>query len=124
MYRYSAAGAGPGASGRAAGPPASPVPHLTWKFFERLRGFVLAACDRLGVGDPADVPVRVAVPAFATRAHPGTQVLELALRKAGWALHPDRGLLSEPYANAIGVLTRGANVLQPTGRLHLADMFH
>ncbi|MBA4187524.1 MAG: hypothetical protein C0467_05840 [Planctomycetaceae bacterium] len=103
---------------------ASLAPH----FFLWLRQQVLDACNRL----PAtglkyeSIPVRIAVPAFAHgkgfEANPGCKILTDALGKAGWPLHPDTPVVSEPYANAVGILTKASNVIQK-GRIRLGDMF-
>ena len=100
------------------------APH----FFLWLRQQVLEACNRL----PAtglkyeSIPVRISVPAFAygkgLEANPGCKILTDSLGKAGWPLHPERPIVSEPYANAVGILTKASNVLQK-GRIRLGDMF-
>jgi hypothetical protein len=66
------------------------------------------------------------VPAFAHGAgepHAGCKLILDALGKAGWPLHPDQPVVAEPYSNAIGILTKGANVLSRNGRLNFAEMF-
>jgi hypothetical protein len=91
---------------------------LAAHFFAWLRQEVLKECDRLPhAGLRYDsIPVRVTAPAFAhgadVTAHPGCQLLTSALTKAGWPLHPNRPVVSEPYANAVGVLTKGVNLLK------------
>lgn len=101
--------------------------YLALQFFAELRKFVLAAAAKLGVPSPEAIPCRVAVPAFAVRNGApvgyGCQVLKAAVEKAGWVLAADDGLISEPRANAIGVLTRGTNMVQPSGKLHIGGMF-
>lgn len=101
--------------------------RIAFHFLVWLRERVLAACAKLPASGLKfeEIPVRVAVPAFAVQdsnPHPGTTALVSALRKAGWQPHPDRPALSEPYANAIGVLTGGTNFVF-RGRLKLAEMF-
>jgi hypothetical protein len=87
-------------------------------YFSWLRQEVLRECDRLPyAGLRYDgIPVRVTAPAFAHGAnvttHPGCKLLTAALAKAGWPLHPERPVVSEPYANAVGVLTKGENHLK------------
>jgi hypothetical protein len=101
---------------------------LAVHFFHWLRQQVLAACNRMsGSGLKfEEIPVRIAVPAFAlsdgSMPHPGCKTLTDALGKAGWPLHPDRPVVAEPYANAVGVLTKGQNVLHRS-RVHLGQMF-
>lgn len=97
---------------------------LAQHYFHWLRDVVLRACDRLpSAGLKFDeIPVRIAVPAFAGADHPGTQSLVAGLRKAGWTIHPERPVVTEPYANAVGILTRGANVAYK-GRIRFRDMF-
>jgi hypothetical protein len=97
-------------------------------YFIGLRQQVLEACNRLpltGLKFEA-IPVRLAVPAFALPAggepHGACKVLTEALQKAGWPLHPERPIVSEPYSNAIGILTKGANVLKRTS-VDLGGMF-
>ncbi|HEV3437559.1 MAG TPA: hypothetical protein VG122_09370, partial [Gemmata sp.] len=103
---------------------ASLAPH----FFIWLRQQVLEACSRLPTtGLKYDsIPARITVPAFAhgvaTELHPGWKILLDALGKAGWPLHPDNPKTAEPYANAIGILTKAANVLH-RGRVRIGDMF-
>lgn len=88
---------------------------LAHRFFHWLRQEVLRECKRLpSTGlNYADIPVRVTVPAFAYGAdvttHPGCKLLTTALTNAGWRLHPTLPVVTEPYANAIGVLTEGRN---------------
>jgi hypothetical protein len=100
------------------------APH----YFQWLRQQVLEACSRLATaGLKYDaIPVRLTVPAFAQttdgKLHPGTQVLLDALGRAGWPIHPDHPVSLEPYANAIGVLTKGSNVFQK-GRVRIGEMF-
>ena len=90
------------------------VHYFTW-----LRKQVLEACGRAkpAVPSPELIPARVTVPAFVKESdfptHPGFGLLALALRKAGWPLDPVRPFVSEPYANAVGVLTRGSNCTRP-----------
>ncbi|MDB5309687.1 MAG: hypothetical protein JWO38_3889 [Gemmataceae bacterium] len=100
------------------------APH----FFRWLREVVLDACTRLKTTGLKfeDIPVRVTVPAFGhgkdPEGHPGSKLLTDALAKAGWRLHPDRPAVSEPYSNAVGILTKGSNVLQKS-RVQLGAMF-
>ncbi len=102
---------------------------LTAHYFKWLREQVLAACDRLpAIGLKYEaIPVRIAVPAFAhgrgVETHPGCQALMEALRRAGWPLHPEQPLVTEPYSNAIGVLTKGKNHLLKAGKINLGGMF-
>jgi hypothetical protein len=100
------------------------APH----FFVWLRQQVLDACSRLpATGLKYDsIPVRITVPAFdelkASDSHAGWKVLVDALGKAGWPLHPDSPTTAEPYANAIGILTKGTNSFQ-RGQVRIGDMF-
>jgi hypothetical protein len=55
--------------------------------------------------------------------HPGCKLLREALHRAGWPLHPELPFVSEPEANAVGVLTKAGNVLTRSGRVHLGEMF-
>jgi hypothetical protein len=103
---------------------ASIAPH----FFHWLRQEVLEECNRLpatGLKYEA-IPVRVTVPAFAHgkggEDHPGCKILTDALAKVGWPVHPEQPVVAEPYANAIGVLTKGSNALHRS-RVHLGNMF-
>lgn len=97
------------------------------RYFAWLRERILAACDKLDVRGLKfeDFPVRIAVPALGDDPiqHPGCKLLKEALRIAGWPLHPEQPLVTEPYSNAIGILTKGANVLR-RGRIQLGDMFN
>lgn len=112
----------PAAEDRAtAGPIASH--YFTW-----LHGQVMEACHRLHLDglDPTAIPARLTVPAFARgkelETHPGCQLLLHALVRAGWKMHPNRPIVSEPYSNAIGVLTNGTNVVNKS-RANLGKMF-
>ncbi len=111
---------------------------LADKFFRFLREFTLKAAERLDPPLPNahDIPVVLAVPAFAPEAelpnHPGVQLLTRALAAAGWPLRQPSAVISEPLANAIGVLTGGCNSLRTTKasknhpsvtRIDLAKMF-
>jgi hypothetical protein len=101
---------------------------LAAHFFHWLRQRVLEACAKLPTTGLKfeEIPVRVAVPAFAAGSdpvHPGCKLITEALGRAGWPLHPDQPVVAEPYSNAIGILTRGTNVISRSGRIHLGDMF-
>ncbi|QDU20172.1 acetate and sugar kinases/Hsc70/actin family protein [Urbifossiella limnaea] len=91
---------------------------LAAHFFAWLRKEVMKECERLPhAGLRYDgIPARLTVPAFAHGAdvttHPGCRLLTAAAEKAGWPLHPTRPVVSEPYANAVGVLTKGVNLLK------------
>jgi hypothetical protein len=99
-------------------------------FFLWLRKRILAACAKL----PAtglkyeDIPLRVAVPALDgvvdVSQHPGCKLLREALHRAGWPLHPDCPFVTEPESNAVGILTKAANVLSRRGHIHLGEMFN
>lgn len=103
---------------------------LAVHFFTWLREEVLRGCARLGQTGLKfeEIPVRVAVPAFdgtladGPNAHPGTAALLDALRKTGWPLHPTRPIVTEPYSNAVGILTHGQNVVH-RGRIVFRQMF-
>jgi len=100
------------------------VYYFTW-----LRQEVLKECERLphaGV-KYADIPTRVSVPAFAhgsnVTTHPGCKFLTTALVKAGWSLHPENPVVSEPVANTVGVLTNGLNATKKN-KVDLGSMFN
>lgn len=102
---------------------------LAIRFFRWLRQEVLTSCDKLGLvggGDFGAIPVRITAPAFAfgrgMEIHPGCQALTDALAQAGWPLHVGSPLVTEPYSNAIGVLTNGKNHTTPTGQTRLYTM--
>lgn len=105
--------------------PEGPVDYtfpIAVEFFRWLRGVVLAAASGQGGQDVvARYPVRVSVPAFAPEdqlaQHPGCVRLREALQLAKWELHSEMPFVSEPYTNAIGVLTQGSNCTR------VADMF-
>jgi hypothetical protein len=105
--------------------PNGPVDYtfpIAVEFFRWLRGVVLAAASGQGGQDAvARYPVRITVPAFAPEdqlaQHPGCVRLREALQMAKWELHTDMPFVSEPYANAVGVLTQGSNCTR------VADMF-
>lgn len=103
---------------------ASLAPH----FFIWLRQQVLEACSRLPTTGLKyeSIPVRITIPAFAEgkgeELDPGCRVLIDSLGKAGWPIHPDRPTTPEPYANAIGVLTKASNVQNRKG-IRLGEMF-
>ncbi len=102
---------------------------LARHFFAWLRGYVMEACGPLRATglNPEAIPVRLSVPAFAhgrgIETHPGCQVLTEAITRAGWTLHEDRPIVSEPYTNVMGVLTEGRNILSPRRRVQLGRMF-
>jgi hypothetical protein len=112
-------------------PVVTEVREAALEFFRRLRDFITPACRAAAVADPGDLPVRVCVPAFRP-ADAGTtpadqRLLEL-LREAGWQSDENHPIVTEPYANAVGTLTNGANVVHfPNGRkwprIHLGRMF-
>lgn len=102
---------------------------LVFHFFRWLRREVLDACAKL----PAtglkfeDIPVRVTVPALVPDSelaqHSGCKLLREMLHRAGWPLHTDRPVVTEPEANAVGILTKAGNVLTRRGRINLGEMF-
>ena len=100
-------------------------------YFGWLRRQVLAACARLGVTGLRfeEIPTRVTVPAFgdgrpdAAAEQPGAVLLRQAVQKAGWPMHPTRPVVTEPYSNAIGILTHGHNVLSREGTIQFMPMF-
>jgi hypothetical protein len=98
-------------------------------FFLLLRKQVLAACASLpSTGlKYEEIPVRVAVPALDgvpdVAQQPGCKLLREVLNRAGWPLHPECPFVTEPEANAVGVLTKAANVLR-RGRINLGEMFN
>jgi hypothetical protein len=126
------------------GPPPSTEPlEVRWatvlaeKFFRFLRTFVLEACWRMDKPPEGieDVPAVLTAPAFTPEAeltsHPGVKLLTAALVRAGWKLRDHDPVVSEPFSNAVGVLTAGVNALKTTKaktkaavtRLDLGKMF-
>lgn len=89
--------------------------EIAAEFLKWIRGQLLESLRSRSPTFPdlADIPVRVTVPAFAPEAQladlPGCRALADALQRSGWKLHPERPFISEPLANAIGVLTQGRN---------------
>ena len=71
-----------------------------------------------------DIPVRVAVPAFTAdlNEHPACKLLKEAMHRTGWPLHSEQPLVTEPESNAVGILTKAANVLTRAGRINLGEM--
>ena len=111
------------------GPPPSTEPlEVRWatvlaeKFFRFLRTFVLDACRRME--DPPenveDIPAVLTAPAFSPEAvlteHPGVKLLSAALTRAGWKVRQHTPVVSEPFSNAVGVLTGGVNALKKTAK--------
>jgi hypothetical protein len=102
---------------------------LAYNFFLWLRKQVLGACAKLSSTGLKyeEIPVRVAVPALAPAAdlaqYPSCKLLKEALHRAGWPLHAERPFVAEPESNAVGVLTKAANVLTRRGRINLGEMF-
>jgi hypothetical protein len=103
--------------------PSADVQRLAVEFFRWLRKTSLDACaaHSPAIENPKDWPARITVPAFAPEheleQHPGTARLIAAVKEAGWVLHAERPVVSEPYANVIGILTQGSNCTR------VADMF-
>jgi hypothetical protein len=98
--------------------------YLKW-----LRERVLDACYKQP--DSAlkyeDIPVRIAVPVLngapELAQEPGVQRLREALNTTGWKLD-ERLFVAEPEANAVGILTKGANALnQRNKKINLGEMF-
>jgi hypothetical protein len=84
------------------------------EFFRGLHAFVGQRFRGQGINDLGDVPMRLCVPAFDERRHSSDltaseELLVEILRETGWCPDESRPVVSEPAANAIGVLTRGAN---------------
>jgi len=84
-------------------------------FFRHLRRVVLEVCraGKIDIPNPELIPARLSVPAFAPEkdlsSHRGCRWLVEAMQRAEWTPVDHRPIVSEPYANAIGVLTRGSN---------------
>ena len=87
------------------------------EFFGHLRTKVLESAARIERGtDVSKIPVRICIPAFAESKSGGIapEISDLfcdILKKAGWTPDCDRPVLTEPMANAIGILTGGKNVV-------------
>lgn len=101
---------------------------LAAHFFHWLRQRVMEACAKLPTTGLKyeEIPVRIAIPAFAhteDRSHPGCKLILEALNKAGWPLHTEQPTVAEPDANTIGILSKASNVLNKSGRINLGDMF-
>jgi len=101
---------------------------LAANFFYWLRQRVLEACAKLPTTGLKyeEIPVRIAIPAFAhdsDRSHPGCKLILEALNRAGWPVHLEQPTVAEPDANTIGILTKASNVLSKNGRINLGDMF-
>ena len=121
LYSAAAAVLEPATNGKSAGQPvALGVPdtdafRVAVLFFKHLRKTVLAVCASRGddIPNPELIPARLSVPAFAPEkelpTHPGSAWLAEAMRRGGWSLIAHRPIVSEPYANAMGVLTEGSN---------------
>lgn len=97
----------------AASPPNDLIEHAV-TFFKELRDKVRHLAERTFPGVDIDrSPTRLCVPAFADgKEGIPTHVEERfrsILQQAGWPLDQDSFLISEPVANIVGVLTRGAN---------------
>lgn len=101
--------------------------RLAVTFFTRLRKSVLSYFESRGIADADKIPTRITVPAFRPeselRSHPGCEVIAKAVELSGWPLHPERPVISEPYANLIGVLTTGNNLLTPQGKIQYQGTF-
>jgi hypothetical protein len=101
---------------------------LTAHFMRWLRERVLEACAKRPDAPLRyeDIPLRVAVPALGgsddLAKHPGCVRFREALAGTGWKLD-DRLFVSEPEANAVGVLTGAANELNAKRKIHFREMF-
>ncbi len=124
-------------------PPATEPLEVRWatvlaeKFFRHLRTFVLDACRKMEKPpeNVEDVPCVLTAPAFVPEAelsaHPGVKLLAGAVTRAGWTLRSHTPVVSEPFSNAVGVLTGGVNALRtlkprnkpPVTRIDLGKMF-
>jgi hypothetical protein len=54
---------------------------------------------------------------------PGCKLLREAMHRAGWPLHPELPFVSEPESNAVGILTKGGNLLNRSGTINFGEMF-
>jgi hypothetical protein len=114
----------------ATSPPADML-RVAKAYFTWLLQFVSKAFQGSGTSDATAWRARLCVPAFrgATGLPPGLERLQDVLREAGWTTDPERPLVTEPFANAVGALTSGVNrVWRPRGRegdesVHLGEMF-
>lgn len=103
---------------------------LVYNFFVWLRKQVLDACGRLGAPGLKfeEFPVRVAVPALTPDGNladqPSCKLLREALHRAGWPIHTEQPFVTEPEANAVGILTQADNSLNRRRRINLGAMFN
>ncbi|AWM38902.1 hypothetical protein GobsT_28690 [Gemmata obscuriglobus] len=104
--------------------------RLTYHYFKWLRECVLKACERLPhtALNYKDIPLRITVPLFGPietlAQHPGCVRLRDALASAGWPL-ADPLFVSEPEANAVGILTKAVNALTVrTKKINFREMFN
>jgi hypothetical protein len=104
--------------------------RLAHHYFKWLRGRVLAHCAALKhtALNYEEIPLRVTVPALAPanelELHPGCVRLREALAGTGWKLD-ERLFVTEPEANAVGVLTKGENRFNKLKRkINFREMFN
>ena len=104
--------------------------RLAHQYFKWLRGRVLAHCANLRhtALNYEEIPLRVTVPALAPTTelelHPGCVRLREALAGTGWKLD-DRLFVTEPEANAVGVLTKGENRFNKLkSKINFREMFN
>jgi hypothetical protein len=109
--------------------------EVTVRYFQWLRTAISGYCRKHGILDLGKVPVRICVPAFEPilpekECTSSEELLLEMLREAGWTTHDHSLTISEPFANAIGILTGGRNQTwvpnkrRPSERsIHLGEMF-
>ena len=101
--------------------------RLVYHYFKWLRERVLQACERLPhtALKYEDIPLRVSVPVLGADAdlsqHPGCKRFREALALTRWKLD-QRLFVSEPEANAIGILTKATNALNKRNRINFGEM--
>jgi len=97
-------------------------------YFRWLREFVRPVCIKRALPPIEEIPTRITLPSFGSITK-ASLLLEEILEEAGWRLDKRAPHLVEPLANAIGILTDGANKThwpQGVGKAmpHYGEMFN
>lgn len=85
-------------------------------FFRWLKSYLRPILKRLGIEDPDAVETRITLPSFGSHTEAERRLLGV-LERAGWRTARFSAALSEPVANALGVISGGRNAIwHPVGR--------
>jgi len=83
------------------------IDQVAQGYFSWLKTFVQNCVDPSGKDDISNIPCRITLPSFGNQKAAESRLLSI-LERAGW-VSDDYAVVHEPFANAIGLFTKGRN---------------